>query len=59
MRKDNELVMTGSFTVEDGIQFWDIRKPHEPVMTFDWCGGIKDAKGEWINKPKEYDEIAT
>ena len=26
-------------------------------MVCDWCGGIKDAKGDWINKPEEYDTI--
>jgi WD40 repeat protein len=54
VRKDDGIIMTGSYTDNNCLQFWDLRNSHTPCMTIDWCGGTKDAKGEWINKPAEW-----
>lgn len=52
-------MLVGAYQATDCLQFWDLRKTGVgPFMMIDWCGGIKDGKGEWIGeKPKSNDVI--
>ena len=49
--------MLGGYQGTDVLQFWDIRKTGDgPFKIIDWCGGLKDKKGDWIGKMPENNE---
>ncbi|CDW83313.1 wd repeat protein [Stylonychia lemnae] len=53
------LLLTGSYTPNNCLQLWDLRKHTEPARTIDWDGGDKDSSGNWINNFEEYSQNST
>ena len=53
VRQKDGRIVTGSYSVDDSIQCWDMRNLKEPERSFDWNGGIKSSQATNIQESEK------